>query len=690
MKALHVALMLMLILLLSAMPVAADGIRPAPAFTPADLSDPSEDGWLTNGGTLSNQRFSPLTQINRETVKGLKALWHVKLDSGMELRHNNQAQPLVHDGVIYIATGQNDVFAISADTGAVLWEYRSGLKEGDAFVCCMWANRGVGLGDGRVYLGRLDAVLVALDQRTGKVLWEKRTGDPKLGYSLTAAPLYYDGRVIIGTAGGDLGIRGWIRAFDAKTGREIWRFDTVPGPGEFGHDTWPRNSDVWKWGGAPVWSTPAVDPELGLIYFSTGNPGPSLGGAVRPGDNLFAASIVALDAATGKYRWHFQEVHHDIWDYDAPNPIILFEARYEGRLRKGLAQAGKTGWVYILDRTNGKPLIGIHEQTVMQEPAQATSPTQPIPVGDALVAQSIAIAPEDHQLVNQGRVFTPFAEKARVYAPLAAVNWPPSAYDPRTNWMYICASESANGARMDATQFEPPTFTRSFRGGDYAAAGTPTSGVYSALDLKTNRIVWQRRFNDGCRSGSLVTAGGLVFVGRNDGRVTALDASNGERLWQFQTEAAVNSAFATFLHKGRQMLVTYSGGGFANAKKGDGLWLFSLDGALGEIAPGYPSSIAPSGVPVPLAGRIADVTNGERLYRSVCVYCHGDRGQGGEGGGKAMSPNLGLDGVLSVLATGREKMPAFGAAMTPEQLQDVASFVQQKLLAGSPANATVN
>jgi quinohemoprotein ethanol dehydrogenase len=662
---------------------AEDGIRPSPAFTAAELATPAEGGWLTNGGTLSNQRYSPLAQVNRQNVKALKALWHVQLDSGKELRHNNQAQPLVHEGVVYIATGQNDVFAISVDTGKVLWEYRSGLKDGDAFVCCLWANRGVGMGDGRIYLGRLDSVLVALDQRTGKVLWQTKTGEPKLGYSLTAAPLYYNGMVIIGTAGGDLGIRGWVRAFDARTGMEVWRFDTVPGPGEYGHDSWPADGDAWRYGGAPVWSTPAIDPELGLIYFSTGNPGPSLGGGARAGDNLFTASIVALDVATGKYRWHFQEVHHDIWDYDAPNPIILFEARYKGRVRKGLAQAGKTGWVYILDRTNGRPLLGIHETKVMQEPRQATSATQPVPVGDALVAQSIAIAPEDHELVNQGRIFTPFAEQARIFAPLAAVNWPPSAYDPRTHWMYICASEGANGARMDATQFAPPTFSKSFRGGDYAGAGAPTSGVYSALDLSTNRVVWQKRFNDGCRSGSLVTAGGLVFLGRNDGRVIAMDSSNGERLWQFQTEAAVNSGVSTFMHKGQQMLVTYAGGGFVSAKKGDGVWLFSLNGTMEELAP---TRSAPSTAPVPLAqvpmpaaARVADVSSGERLYRATCVYCHGDHGQGGEGGGKAISPKLGVAGVLGVLAAGRDKMPAFAAAMSPEQLQDVATYVHQRL-----------
>jgi len=425
------------LLLLSAGLPAADAIRSAPAFSAQQLTGPDDEGWFTNGGTLSNQRYSPLQQLNRQNVAGLKGLWHINLGSGTELRHNNQAQPLVHDGVIYMVTGQDDVFAISVDSGQILWEYRSGLQDSDALVCCQWVSRGLGLGDGRIFLGRVDGLLMALDQRTGKVLWQTRTGDPKAGYSLTAAPLYYNGMVIIGTAGGDLGIRGWIRAFDAKTGKDVWRFNTIPGPGEFGHDTWPAETDVWQWGGAPVWSTPAIDAELGLLYISTGNPGPSLGGGARPGDNLFTASIVALDVATGKYRWHFQEVHHDVWDYDAPNPIILFEAEYGGVMKKGLAQAGKTGWVYILDRTNGKPLVGINETPVMQEPGQANSPTQPVPVGDALVMQNIPVAPEDHQIVNGGRIFTPFGEEARLFAPLAAINWPPSAYDPHTHLTFL-------------------------------------------------------------------------------------------------------------------------------------------------------------------------------------------------------------------------------------------------------------
>ena len=225
------------------------------------------------------------------------------------------------------STGENDAFAIDVETGKTLWKYepKIDLKK-TVNVCCGWLSRGLGMGEGKIFVGQLDAKLVALDQKTGAVVWSVQGADPSVGYSITSAPLYYDGMVITGFAGGEYGIRGRVTAYDAKTGKEIWNFWTIPGPGEFGHDTWPQDNDSWKYGGAPVWQTPAVDPELGLVYFSTGNPGPDLNGAIRAGDNLFSVAVVALDVKTGKYRWHFQEVHHDIWDYDSPNPVILFDA----------------------------------------------------------------------------------------------------------------------------------------------------------------------------------------------------------------------------------------------------------------------------------------------------------------------------------------------------------------------------
>ncbi|MBT6043210.1 MAG: PQQ-binding-like beta-propeller repeat protein [Gammaproteobacteria bacterium] len=664
---------------------AAEDIVAAPAFSVAELTSPQDDGWITNGGTLSNQRYSPLNLINKDNVANLKGVWRTGLDSALEFRHNNQAQPLVFEGIIYIVTSQDDVFALSVDTGEILWEYRSGLTPDDAFVCCGWVSRGLGLGEGKVYLGRVDAKLMALDQKTGEVVWEIQDADPFAGYSLTSAPLYYDGMVITGYSGGDLGTRGRVKAYDVDDGAEIWTFYTIPGPGEFGHDTWPQDNDVWQWGGAPVWHTPALDPELGMLYFSTGNAGPVLGGGVRPGDNLFTASILAVDVYTGEYRWHFQEVHHDIWDYDAPNPIILFEAEYDGEMRKGLAHAGKTGWVYILDRITGEPLIGIEEREVPQEPRQATSPTQPYVIGDALVAHDVKYAPEDYDLVNEGRIFTPFYETT-VFTPLAGVNWPPSAYDPETNSMFICASDSANAARADASQFEAPTFEGQFLGGAYVGAGLQSRGVYSAIDLKTNKLVWQRQFNDGCRSGSLATGGGLVFMGRrNDDRIVALDTATGDRLWEFRMDAPANSGVTTFMHKGEQHIVTYAGGGLFGGKKGDGVWLFSLNGNLNEVPAGQGAGGLRGPAPLPALnvpeGREADVANGKTIYSQSCVYCHGDTGEGGHGGGAELTSALEVADIMEVLSNGRNGMPPFSLVFSSEQAHDVANYLTAELLA---------
>jgi len=318
-------------------------VTPSPAFNAERLSTLPTDEWITNGGNLANQRYSPLEQINRGNVANLKAEWRASLNgSGVTPRGSNQAEPLYYDGTLFIVTSVNDVFAIDVDSGQILWTYEAGINPEVAQPCCGWAVRGLAMGDGKIFVGRLDAQLVALDQRSGEVAWSTEVADPNARYSITSAPRYYDGMVITGTSGGVMGTRGRVTAYDADTGELVWRFYTIPGPGEFGHGTWPQDSDVWQYGGAAVWQTPAVDAELGLIYFSTSNPGPVLNGAVREGDNLFSASIVAIDAATGEYRWHFQQVHHDIWDYDASNPVILFDAVVGGERRKGLAQAASS------------------------------------------------------------------------------------------------------------------------------------------------------------------------------------------------------------------------------------------------------------------------------------------------------------------------------------------------------------
>jgi len=552
----------------------------------SDAAELPVDSWVKSGGNLFNQNYSPLTQINRQNVANLKAVWRARLDgSGANAKYSGEAQPIVHEGVVFLVTGADDVFAISVKTGQTLWKYQANLDEKISTVCCGWTSRGLGLGEGKIYVGQLDGRLVALDEKSGKPVWSIQAERWQEGYTITAAPLYFDGRVIVGFAGGENGTRGRLKAYDAESGRLMWTFFTIPGPGEIGHETWPQDNDAWKHGGASIWQTPAVDQELGLVYFSTGNPGPDFNGRIRRGDNLFSVSIVAVEAKTGKYRWHFQQVRHDIWDYDSPNPVILFDVKINGRMRKAVAEASKTGWVYILDRTNGKPLLGIDEKPVPQEPRQLTSATQPFPRGDAFVPHQIDIPLEDYPLVNQGRIFTPFWADGVVAkpAPRGGANWPPSSYDPATNYFYVCGTDSVNLFKGGEENQAIPEEGHGGRylGGTFGGSPIPATGIFAALDMKTNRLVWQQRWKDLCYSGSVTTAGGLVFVGRNDGRLTALDSSNGKRLWEFQTGAGVNAPAAAFEYEGEEYVVAYSGGNlFANSPRGDSVWLFSLKGTM--------------------------------------------------------------------------------------------------------------
>lgn len=554
--------------------------------------------WPTNGGDLYNRRYSPLKEIHRENVAQLKGVWRTQLrGSGVGPQYSGEAQPIVADGVIYIVTGANDVFAIDVETGEILWDYRANLDPTINSVCCGWTSRGVAVSADKVYVGQLDSKLVALDRSTGDIVWSVQAERWQEGYTITSAPLYYDGLVITGFAGGERGIRGRVKAYDAETGDLVWTFYTIPGPGEFGHETWPQDNDIWMHGGAPVWQTPAVDPELGLLYFSTGNPGPDYNGSIRAGDNLFSVSVVALEAKTGAYRWHFQQVHHDIWDYDSPNPVVLFDLEIDGVPRKGLAAASKTGWVYVLDRTNGEPLIGIEERPVPQEPRQATSPTQPYPVGDAFVPQSIPIPPEGATLVNEGRIFTPFwTDEPVLVRPGVAggANWPPSSYDPETGYFYVCASDriwAYIAEEVEPVRPEPGPFIA----GGFGGFHLHSLGIFAALDMRTNRLVWQQQWPEPCYSGSVTTAGGLVFVGRNDGRLTALDTRDGTLLWEFQTGAGMNAPASVFEHAGRQYIVAYSAGNlFAGSVRGDSVWLFGLDGTLDPVEPGRSLPAGPS------------------------------------------------------------------------------------------------
>jgi alcohol dehydrogenase (cytochrome c) len=666
------------------------GIKPAPAFNDKQLLTPPTDAWITNGGTLYNQRYTPLALINRDNVKQLKALWRTAMGSGMTQGHAGQAQILAYEGVLYVVNGALDVFAVDVLTGAILWRYegKPDLRAGSPIGR---VSRGVALGDGKVYVAIADGRLAALDQKTGKPVWEVQAERWQDGYAFTAAPLYFDGKVIIGSNGGEMGTRGRIRAFDAKDGKLVWTFYTVPGPGEPGHDTWPKDSDAWLRGGANIWQTPAVDPQLGLLYFSTANPGPDLNGSVREGDNLYANSIVAIEAKTGKYRWHFQQVHHDIWDYDSPNPVVLFDAPYNGRQRRGLAQVGKTGWAYILDRETGQPLIGIEERPVPQEPRQKTAATQPFPIGDAIVPQEIDMVPEGATLLpgtgelpNKGRIFTPFWDKPISVKPgtMGGANWPPSSYDPESRWLYVCASDRISDFIV-RLPLETPGPNKVYMGGQFTQAQVDDSGVLAALDVTTNKLVWRQEWREICYSGSIVTGGGLLFTGRADGRLMALDKQTGAKLWEFMTDAGVNTTVTTFEYQGQQYVVVHAGGGsFANGKRGDGIWMFSLDGKIGPIVASLGDAGGGGGPAAPTvaaATKPLDLANGEGIYKAACLACHGTEGRGGHGGGPALLNNLTSDHIRLITTTGRNNMPTFRQVYDADQIRDVAEYINQKL-----------
>jgi alcohol dehydrogenase (cytochrome c) len=686
-------------------------IKPAPRFTLAQLAKPASDDWITNGGSTFNERYSSLDEIDTSNVSQLKGVWLTHLrKSAVDAKYSAESQPLEYQGVIYVPTGADDVFAVSAQTGEILWEHKANLDQTISVVCCGWESRGVALGDGKVYIGQLDGKLVALDQKTGQVAWQTQVARWQDGYSITAAPLYADGMVITGLSGGEFGIRGRVTAFDARTGKERWRFYTIAGPGQVGGDSWPKG-DAYKRGGAPVWQTPSVDPKLGLLYFTTGNAGPDNNGSRRAGKNLFAASMVALDLKTGKLRWAYQMVHHDIWDYDAPSPTVLFDAKVNGKTVHGIGEAEKTGWLYLLNRETGAPLFPTPEKPVPQDARQKTWPTQPIPSYAPFVSHTISTK-QYRQIVKQAaqsaghpvkvtratQMYTPFWKTmvALTPGPQGGTNWQPSSYNPSTHMFYVCAQSGITG---DTAETEKPR-----KQGDVAQeqiGSTLTvgggfgqnTGTFTAIDATTGRIAWQKRWVESCYAGSTTTAGNIVFIGRSDGRLQAYDATSGRLLWNFQTGAGANDAPTVFRMNGHEYLVFYAGGNaLAASPHGDSLWLFGLDGTMSQVAaPGAGSGIQHAGATPQKSGTspskqtstgAGDATAGARLFAAKgCATCHGQTGHGGNGG-----PDLtkipsakNLQVVIGQVTNGGGGMPAFKGQLTDQQIKDVATYVTTKI-----------
>lgn len=416
--------------------------------------------------------------------------------------------------------------------------------------------------------------MVALDQKTGQLRWRQQIGDepPKKGQSVSAAPVYANGVLFAGLANGDWALRGRVVALDAKTGKPLWRFFTIPAPGEPGHETWAQDNEVWKLGGGGVWLTGALDDELGLVYFVTGNAVPQEGGQLRPGDNLYTASIIALEVKTGKLAWHYQVVHHDLWDADIAVPLILYDAQAGGRTRKAVAAMRADGYLFLLDRQTGKPLFPVEERPVPQDATLKSAPTQPFPVGaDMLVPDCHAYRDRVPTGFELGCPFMPpSTTKPNVLATGFGVRVTPMSYSPQTGNFYAQGS-SGLGLRRRIT--DDPWFWQG-GGGGVALLGLPSTGVFAAIDSRTNKIVWKKEMPSAAlgNSGPLTTAGGLVFRGAADGNVEAYDARTGERLWQFQTGTP----------GGRGPAATYEIGGeqYVALTLGPEVWAFKLGGTV--------------------------------------------------------------------------------------------------------------
>ena len=472
-------------------------------------ADKEPGNWLTYSRDYLGLRHSPLTQLTPRNAAGLKVKWAYQFPDG-----NNQTSPIVVDNVMYVS-GPNRVAALDTRTGRPFWTWQRPVPADYQSIGFGRTNRGVAVLDDLVFVATLDCYLVALDAKSGKQRWATRAGDYKLGYSFTVAPLAIRGKIVVGTSGGEAGIRGFLDAYDAKTGTRAWRFHTIPGPGEPGHESWMN--DAWKTGGGSTWVTGAYDPDLNLVYWGIGNPGPDWNGDVRPGDNLYTCSFVALDGDTGQRKWHFQFTPHDVHDWDSAHVPILFEAVVHGRKRKLIANANRNAFYYLLDRESGEFLAG-----------------------RSYVKQTWAKGLDD-----QGRPIVlpgtgPSAEGTLVWPSLnGATIWYSPSYSPVTRLYYVAAREKASIYFKREAAFKPGTFYAG--GGEQSLDPLDEWGAIRALDALTGQQKWEFKLVTPPWSGVLSTAGGLVFSGANEGNFFALDALTGQPVWEFQTGSRISS-----------------------------------------------------------------------------------------------------------------------------------------------------
>lgn len=521
-----------------------------------NLAKPAGKDWPAVGGGWDNARYSTLNQITTANIKQLGGAWVHHFDG-----EQSRASPVVADGLMFITAGSH-VYAFNPATGEQVWAYKT-----DAAPSGMY--KGVAVGGGFVYVGLGNAHIIALNEKTGELAWTGIVGDdPALkGQAIPAGPTYVDGMVISGMANGDYGLSGRIVALDAKTGKQLWRFNTIPQPGEPGHESWPADNEEWKKGGGGVWVNGAVDKELGLIYFGVGNPVPQWGGELRGGDNLYTDSVVALDIKTGKPKWHYQVVHHDIWEQDLGTPMVLYDTVVDGKPRKALAAMRTDGMLFLLDRATGKPVFPVEERPVPQDPRLKTAPTQPFSKG----ADALGPRCEPKEQIPAG--FKPMCQfdpinydTPNAMYPILTTRSAPMSYNPQTKMFYAVGSP---GWPLWIRRFEDPKFFIAVS----TAAGIKTSGIIAAVDAKTNKIVWEKKtpYEIQNSGGISTTAGGLAFHGEPDGNLQAYDAKTGDLIWQFQTGAPAGGPVISYEIDGTQYVALAASGS---------LWAFKIGGTV--------------------------------------------------------------------------------------------------------------
>lgn len=504
---------------------------------------------LTYGMGHDLQRFSELNQINTDNVSSLVPMWAYSLNDD----RGQESFPIIHEGTMYVTT-HNSTMAIDALTGRQKWkmmlEYSAEVPR---VACCGIVNRGVAIWDGKIYRTTLDAHVMAMDAETGEEVWKTKSIDYNDGYSMTVTPLVVDGVVIAGISGGEYGIRGYIEGYDAMSGERLWRTYTVPEPGEPGSETWPEG-DAWTRGGGPAWLTGSYDPELNLVYWGTGNAGPWNAG-VRPGDNLYTNTILALDPKTGEIKWHYQTTPNDPFDYDATNELIL--ADMDGQ--KVLMQANRNGFLYVLDRTNGK-VIAANKFVDRVDWADSI---------DLETGRPVTTAVYDTIKTGEPTEFWPSA--------FGGKNWAPSAFSPDTGNMYI----NTFNVGMTHKAVEPQYRAGVFYFGVEWAWNWPEGerGSFRSVNPMTGDVAWEVKSDMPRNAGVLATAGGLVFTGALTGEFEAFDAASGDKLWEFQTGSGIVGQPITWEHDGTQYITIVNGGGAVYG-------LFSGDPRLAAIPPG--------------------------------------------------------------------------------------------------------